>query len=50
MGTKQAKRIRRTIRKEIDSIKIVGLDEFLNYTKKQSFFKRLKFALKIIRG
>jgi hypothetical protein len=49
MSQKQAKRVKRIIRKEIDNIKIVGLNEFLAHAKKQSFWKRLKFAWKIIK-
>jgi len=48
MSQKKAKQIRRAVRKESQKIKVQGLEEFINFTRSQSFFKRLNFALKIV--
>lgn len=48
MSQKRAKQIRKKIKKLSPEIKTEGLKEFLIYAQKQGFFKRLKFAIKII--
>jgi hypothetical protein len=51
MSTRHAKMIRRQINKEINSrsaLKIEGLIEFVKFYQKQSFLKRLKFAVRIL--
>lgn len=48
MSSGTAKRLRRTIRKEINTIKIQGLDEFLQYAANQKLRKRIIFGLRIL--
>lgn len=50
MSTRHAKLIRKQIRKHADDIKIATLREFMEYSSKQGFWKRLRFAWRIIRG
>ena len=48
MSQKQAKRLRRSVRKETDKIKMHGLSQFMQYTQAQPLINRIKFAAQII--
>jgi len=48
MSSKKIKQFKRQLRKEIDNIKIEGLEQFIKYTASMSLKKRIVFALKII--
>ncbi len=48
MSTRQAKLIRKQIRKKNAEIKTQGLIEFIEFVNKRSFIKRFKFAMRII--
>ena len=48
MSSKKIKQFKRQLRKEIDNIKIEGLEQFVKYVSKKSLFGRIVFALKII--
>lgn len=48
MSGKSEKRLRRSVRKETDKIKMHGLKQFMEYTTTQPLKKRIKFAAQII--
>jgi len=48
MSTRQAKQARRATRKLKAEIKIEALREFMEYAARQGFWKRLRFAVRII--
>ena len=48
MSNKQAKRLRRAVRKESDRIKIQGLAQFFDFVNVHGFFGRMRIGIKIV--
>jgi hypothetical protein len=48
MSAKKIKQFKRQLRKEIDNIKIEGLEQFIKYSLSMPLNKRIVFAVKII--
>lgn len=48
MSGSSIKRLKRSVRKEAEKIKIQGLQEFFDYSKTQPLRKRLKIMFKIL--
>jgi hypothetical protein len=48
MSAKQAKRLRRAVRKEKDKIKVEGLTQFLDFINSHTWPQRIGIAFRII--